>query len=762
MKNNNKTREQLLNELEKLKTKIAELEKSEEQFRLISENTSDNIGITTFDLKAKYIYVSPSIKSVLGYDPEDLLGKSFFDFIHSDDKKVLFPLLKKYVNLKINKLLTGKESTISETIEFRFKNKTGNWRFMQSTVNIVGKQFLAVTRDITERKKAEEALRESEEKFRAISESAIDSIFIKDIYLKYIHVNPAMEKLFGLSASNLIGKTDIELFGEKTGKYLIETDKKVIKGEILIDEHKKAVRGKIHSFHTIKVPLKNSKGKIIGLCGIARDITEKNQAEESLRESEHKFRDLANLLPQIVYEIDINGNLTFVNNQAFASFGYSEEEYEKGINVLQTLIPEDIDRAKENIQNIIYGKDVGNPEYTALRKDGSTFPILIYSSAILKDNKPVGLRGIIVDITERKQAEDTLNRNLHQQKLLTEVSYLFTKLGKFEKNMNDVLRVIGKYTKVSRVYIFEDFNNGEYTKNTYEWCNRNIESQIENLQEIPYSIVSSWKKILNEEGMVFSTNISELPQDIKVILEPQKIQSILVLPIYVKDQFFGFMGFDECESHRVWDNSEIDLLKTVANVISTIFERRQAEEALKASNENFQQVVSNITTVVWKADIGSNGTFENTYSSPVIDELLGLPAGTMKNDWDRFFSYIKPEYLEQVNNAFREAIISPGKKIDCEYEVLKDNGQTAWFHSNGRCFEKNGKLHVFGSTTDITERKRAERELQERMNELETFYRATLGREGRVIELKQEVNELLEQIGKKKKYGDHGKSLKVE
>jgi GAF domain-containing protein len=168
---------------------------------------------------------------------------------------------------------------------------------------------------------------------------------------------------------------------------------------------------------------------------------------------------------------------------------------------------------------------------------------------------------------ERRQAEEALESSLQQQRLLTEVSYLFTKLRKFEKNMNNILCLIGEYTKVSRVYIFEDFNKGEYTKNTYEWCNKNIEPQIDNLQEIPYTIIPSWKKILIEKGMVFSTNISELPQDLLDILEPQKIKSILVLPIYVRNKFFGFLGFDECEKHRIWDNSEIELIKTIANII---------------------------------------------------------------------------------------------------------------------------------------------------------------------------------------------------
>ena len=160
MHNNELTKKQLLKEIDQLKVENIRLKKDKEIFQLIAENTSDNIGITTFDLKAKYIYVSPSVKSLLDYEPEDMLGKSFFDFIHPEDKKVLFPLLKEYVNQKIKKLLTGKELPISKTIEFRFKNKAGNWRSMQSTVNIAGKNLIAVTRDITEHKQAEETLKE--------------------------------------------------------------------------------------------------------------------------------------------------------------------------------------------------------------------------------------------------------------------------------------------------------------------------------------------------------------------------------------------------------------------------------------------------------------------------------------------------------------------------------------------------------------------------------------------------------------------------
>ena len=153
----------------------------------------------------------------------------------------------------------------------------------------------------------------------------------------------------------------------------------------------------------------------------------RKQAQEALKESEEKFREMANLLPQIIYEMDLNGNLTYVNKQAFKAFEYSQEEYEKGFNILQAIIPQDIERAKENIQNVLLGKDVGKSEYTALRKDGTTFSMLIYSSPIFKDNKPVGLRGIIVDITQRKKAEERIINDLAEKKTLLRELYHRTK-----------------------------------------------------------------------------------------------------------------------------------------------------------------------------------------------------------------------------------------------------------------------------------------------------------------------------------------------
>ena len=239
----------------------------------------------------------------------------------------------------------------------------------------------------------------------------------------------------------------------------------------------------------------------------------------------------------------------------------------------------------------------------------------------------------------------------------------------------------------------------------FEWKRVETEREFKEALEEKHDLILADYKLPSFDGM----SAIKLQQEISP-----------VIPLILVSGTIGEEIAVECMKAGATDYVLKDKLSRLSPVVKRALEEaeerrklKKADESLKASNENFLQVVSNITTGVWKADIGENGTFENTYSSPVLDELLELPPGTIKNDWDKYFSYIKPEYLEQVNNAFKEAIISPGKQIDCEYEVLKNNGQTAWFHSKGRCFEKNGKLHVFGSTTDITERKLAEEALQE-------------------------------------------------
>ncbi|MFH0725139.1 MAG: PAS domain S-box protein [Pseudomonadota bacterium] len=112
------------------------------------------------------------------------------------------------------------------------------------------------------------------------------------------------------------------------------------------------------------------------------------------------------MLPEAVFETDRDLELTFANRRAFELFGYSVEELKKGLNGLALLAPEDRDHAKVNIAGRLTGEDLGTTEYKALRKDGSIFPILIHLGTIMNEGAAIGFRGIGVDITERKRAEE--------------------------------------------------------------------------------------------------------------------------------------------------------------------------------------------------------------------------------------------------------------------------------------------------------------------------------------------------------------------
>ena len=152
------------------------------------------------------------------------------------------------------------------------------------------------------------------------------------------------------------------------------------------------------------VPVLDEQGRPEKWIGVCTDITEQKQAEESLLNSERRFREMAELLPEVIYELDASGRLTFVNQRAYEIFGYGPEDFERGVEVSDMLAPEDRERAMERISRLATGEEVGLSEYTGLRKDGTRFPVLLRSAPILRNGRIVGMRGVVMDVTAQKQA----------------------------------------------------------------------------------------------------------------------------------------------------------------------------------------------------------------------------------------------------------------------------------------------------------------------------------------------------------------------
>ena len=135
------------------------------------------------------------------------------------------------------------------------------------------------------------------------------------------------------------------------------------------------------------------------------------ETKDNLQESERRFKELAELLPQTVYEMDLNGKLTFVNNKAYEHFGYTLEDFNRGASAFDMIVPEDHKRAINNISKLLSGEKIGSNTYTAMRKDKSTFPAKFYSEGIFRNGQPVGVRGFIIDITEQMELEEKLRKS---------------------------------------------------------------------------------------------------------------------------------------------------------------------------------------------------------------------------------------------------------------------------------------------------------------------------------------------------------------
>ncbi len=155
---------------------------------------------------------------------------------------------------------------------------------------------------------------------------------------------------------------------------------------------------------------KSPEGELEYLSTIIRDISTRKRIEGALRESEKRFREITELLPETVFEITTTGTCTYANRMALESTGHTQEDLEGGINVFELIAPEDRERVMANARKSLGDTKIVDNEYTMLRKDGSRFPVLIHSSPIMRGGRAVGLRGIAVDITERKKFEDDLQR----------------------------------------------------------------------------------------------------------------------------------------------------------------------------------------------------------------------------------------------------------------------------------------------------------------------------------------------------------------
>ncbi len=272
--------------------------------------------------------------------------------------------------------------------------------FMEELVNLVARQIHEIQHL--------QLLKESEETARALMNAITDSSILIDAKGTILAMNEAAARRIGRSLKDLIGIDGYRAWPKDVGESRRAMIEQVIRtGEPVqfLDQ-----RAGFH-FDTTIGPIFNDRGKVARLAIFGRDITEEVISKKKLEDSERKHRELLQLLPTPVFELDLKGLITTTNQAGLDVFGYRQEDIDKGLYVWKLFLPEEKSRVSENITKRLRGDSFEDHEYTAQRKDGSTFPVIILSSPILRDGRPAGLRGVAVDISDRRALENTLRES---------------------------------------------------------------------------------------------------------------------------------------------------------------------------------------------------------------------------------------------------------------------------------------------------------------------------------------------------------------
>ncbi|MGO9566868.1 MAG: PAS domain S-box protein [Desulfomonilaceae bacterium] len=260
------------------------LRDSEKRFRALFEQAA--VGVALIDSKTgQFAKINQRYCDIVGYTGKEMGELTFQNITHPEDVET---------DLKNMELLRQGKITES-SVEKRYYHKNGETVWVNLTISPLwafGEEpnyHIAVVQDITERKRAEEALRESEQRFRAIFESAQDCIFIRDASLRYTHVNPYAEKILGLPASRVIGRTSHDLYPPEQAASTEDINRRVLSGEAVERKHVLTLNGVDLKFHTILVPLHNSEGEITGVCGISREISALQKIEFPISEHSGQY-----------------------------------------------------------------------------------------------------------------------------------------------------------------------------------------------------------------------------------------------------------------------------------------------------------------------------------------------------------------------------------------------------------------------------------------------------------------------------------------
>jgi len=434
------------------------------------------------------------------------------------------------------------------------------------------------------------------------------------------------------------------------------------------------------------------------------------QLYEDVQKREELYRILSQNFPNgVVFLFDHDLRYTLAEGAGLADLGLSQDFF-VGKTIWEILPPETCEIVEPNYRAALAGVA------TCFEMTYGDRFYLVHTLPVRNDQAKI-FAGMVVtqDISDRKLAEEALAKRERYLAGLVEVQRQLLVLEDEENYLSKILEPLGQAAGACRVYVFEnhrDLEGNLLMSQRAEWCAPGIKPEINNLalQNLPYAaFFPRWAQILSQ-GESVTGIVEEFPESERLILMPQKILSILVLPLFVHGEFFGFIGFDNCIEARPWEASEVALLRATAAALSLAQERRQAKEALLKANERFHLAATAVNSIIYDWDVEQE-TVERTEG---LFDVLGYHPEEAEPTVTWWRARIHPDEQQQLQAQIKEALAHESF-YSLEYRVRDKNEQYKYVWDKGRIIrnpEKRG-VRVVGSTLDITDRKRAEEALRE-------------------------------------------------
>jgi PAS domain S-box-containing protein len=416
------------------------LKASEERFRNLIEASPIPIVLVR---EGMFIYTNSAFCHVTGYDrPDDVMGKPLLDFVS--------PEFRALVAGYIQKRSRGEPADLHyESLGLRRDGSRFPYEITVAVINLSdGPATMAFISDITERKQAEENLRESEKKYRTLFDNSSDAILIHDLTGRILDSNQVLCERLGYSREELLLMTPMDFDSPEYAEQVPERIRQLMMKKHLIFETCNVRKDGTRIPTEVNARIIDYNGEQVCLI-VGRDITERKRAEDALRESEKKYRDIVETTPDLIWDIDTQGNFTYLSPQVFDMFGYRAEDLMG--KPFFVLVPPDqipsVTRAFE--QQVLKGPSLVTLEVIAHHADGHRMDIEIRSAnATDEQGRLVGFRGITRDITESKSAQDALVTSEERYRSLvdiTDTGYLVLDKRGLILDANDVyLRLTGR------------------------------------------------------------------------------------------------------------------------------------------------------------------------------------------------------------------------------------------------------------------------------------------------------------------------------